>query len=118
MLLVFDGDCSFCSTSARLFRRITKNKVPATAYQLYDLESVGLAAEQCSEALQYVTKDAIYSGHEAVARSLIDSKTAWSLLGYFLRVPVVSSVGYLVYTWVAKNRNRLPGGTPECAVNR
>jgi len=97
---------------------MTKNKIPVAAYQLYDLGSVGLNAEQCSEALQYVTEGAIYTGHEAVAKALIDSKTAWALMGYFLRVPVISSAGYLVYTWVAKNRNRLPGGTPECAVNR
>jgi len=116
MVLIFDGDCKFCSSSARAFVRMTKNRIPAAPYQLSDLSALGLTLQDCEQAVQYVNKDGIQSGHLAIAQGLIDSKTIWSLAGYVLKWPVITSIAFVVYHWVAKNRHRMPGGTPACSI--
>ncbi len=117
VVLIFDGDCKFCSSSARAFTRITKNRIPTAPYQRADLASLGLTLQDCEQAVQYVGARGIESGHLAIAQGLIESKTLWSLAGYVLRWPVVTSIAFVVYHWVSKNRHRLPGGTPACSID-
>jgi hypothetical protein len=81
------------------------------------LKAFGVSLEQCQQAVQYVVNGEIFSGHLAIAQGLIDSKTAWSIAGYILRWPVVTSVAFVVYQWVSANRHRLPGGTPACSLD-
>lgn len=116
-MLIFDGDCKFCSSSARAFIRMTKNRIATAPYQRSDLAALGLKLTDCEQAVQYVSARGIQSGHLAIAQGFIDSKTIWSMAGYVLKWPVVTSVAFVVYHWVAKNRHRLPGGTPECAID-
>ena len=115
--LIFDGDCKFCSSSARAFMRMTKNRIAIAPYQRADLAALGLTLAECEQAVQYASDKGIQSGHLAIAQGLIDSKTIWSLAGYVLKWPVVTSVAFVVYHWVAKNRHRLPGGTPACSID-
>lgn len=117
VVLIFDGDCKFCSSSARAFVRMTKNRISTAPYQRSDLDALGLKLSDCEQAVQYVSHTGIESGHLAISQGLIDSKTFWSLAGYVLKWPVVTSVAFVVYHWVAKNRHRLPGGTPACAID-
>jgi predicted DCC family thiol-disulfide oxidoreductase YuxK len=117
-ILIFDGDCAFCSSSARVLRKMTRNKVAIDPYQYLDLASYSLTQDQTSKAVYYVTKTEAFSAAKAIARCLIDARTPWSIAGFLLNIPVVISVGELVYTWVSKNRHRLPGGTPECSLPR
>ena len=117
VLLIFDGDCKFCSSSARAFVRMTKNHIAIAPYQRADLAALGLTLAECEQAVQYVSDKGIQSGHLAIAQGLIDSKTIWSIAGYVLKWPVVTSVAFVVYHWVAKNRHRLPGGTPACSID-
>ncbi len=116
-MLIFDGDCKFCSSSARAFIRMTKNRIATAPYQRSDLAALGLKLTDCEQAVQYVSARGIQSGHLAIAQGLIDSKTIWSMAGYVLKWPVVTSVAFVVYHWVAINRHRLPGGTPACAID-
>ena len=53
---------------------------------------------------------------EAIAQLFIDSKTLWRVAGYLLRIPGINHLAKRVYYWIAKNRHRLPGGTPECSM--
>jgi predicted DCC family thiol-disulfide oxidoreductase YuxK len=96
---------------------MTKARIATVPYQRADLALFGLSLEQCEQAVQYVSNGEIYAGHLAIAQGLIDSKTSWSLAGYFLRWPVVTSVAYMVYHWVSANRHRLPGGTAACSLD-
>lgn len=117
VMLIFDGDCKFCSSSARAFARMTKGRIATAPYQRSDLAKLGLTLEQCEQAVQFVSGGEIYAGHLAIAQGLIDSKTAWSIAGYMLKWPVITSVAFVVYHWVSKNRHRLPGGTPACSLD-
>lgn len=95
---------------------MTRNKISVTPYQYLTLAELGLTQEQTSKAVYYVTKPETFSAAKAIAKCLIDSKTPWAVAGFLLNIPVVISVAELVYAWVAKNRHRLPGGTPECSL--
>lgn len=96
---------------------MTKNRIAIAPYQRSDLAAFGLKLADCEQAVQYVSDIGTQSGHLAIAQGLIDSKTLWSLAGYLLKWPVVTSVSFVVYHWVAKNRHRLPGGTPACSID-
>lgn len=117
-VLIFDGDCAFCSSSARVLRKITRDKIAVTPYQYLNLSELGLSEDQTSKAVYYVTQIETYSAAKAIARCLMDSRTPWAVAGFLMNIPVVISVAELVYAWVAKNRHRLPGGTPECSLPR
>jgi predicted DCC family thiol-disulfide oxidoreductase YuxK len=117
-VLIFDGDCAFCSSSARVLRKMTRDKISVTPYQYLDLAELGLTQGQTSKAVYYATQAETFSAAKAIAKCLMDSKTPWAVAGFLMNIPVVISVAELVYAWVAKNRHRLPGGTPECSLPR
>lgn len=115
-VLIFDGDCAFCSSSARLLKKLTKNRIAIEPFQFLPLHDYDLNQELTSKAVYYVTKTENFVAARAIARALIDSRTPWAIAGFLMNLPVVVSFAELVYYWVAKNRHRLPGGTPECAL--
>ena len=96
---------------------MTKNRIPTAPYQRTDLSALGLTLQECEQAVQYVSASGKESGHLAITQGLIDSKTFWSLAGYVLKWPVITSIALVIYHWVAKNRRRLPGGTPACSLD-
>ncbi len=114
-VLIFDGDCAFCSSSARVLKKLTKSLIAIEPYQFLNLSGYGLTEELTSKAVYYVSTKT-FLANRAIAQCLIDSKTVWALAGYLMNFPVVSSIAERVYYWVAKNRHRLPGGTPECSI--
>jgi predicted DCC family thiol-disulfide oxidoreductase YuxK len=85
-------------------------------YQRLELAQYGLTEIQCSQALQYVSAAGKFSGSEAVAQVLIESKTPWLVAGRILNLPGIRALARLIYAYVAANRNKLPGGTPECKI--
>ena len=115
-LFIFDGDCAFCSSAARVFRKMIRGRVPVTPYQHLDLASLGLSEELTSKAVYYVRDGRFLVAAEAIAQLFIDSKTIWALAGAVLKLPGVKQLARVVYYWIAANRHRLPGGTPECSL--
>jgi predicted DCC family thiol-disulfide oxidoreductase YuxK len=114
--LIFDGDCSFCSSSARVLEKITRKKVNVTPYQRVDLTQFGLTNAECEQAVQFVSSSKKSSGHLAIADALIASRNLWSIAGLIMKLPVITSAGFLIYGWVSNNRHKLPGGTPACQI--
>lgn len=115
-LLVFDGDCAFCTTSARTGQRWLGLE-HVEPWQFLDLESVRLTTEQCEEAVQWVDVDGrVRSAHDAVIAALRHAGGVWGLLGRLLVLPGLYQLASVVYRWVARNRRRLPGGTPACRL--
>jgi predicted DCC family thiol-disulfide oxidoreductase YuxK len=115
-VLLFDGDCAFCTSCARVIERIGPD-AEIVAWQLTDLAELGVTEEQAAAAVQWVGVDGrARSGHEAIAATLITAGTIWATAGRALLLPGISSVAAQVYGLVANNRHRLPGGTPACDV--
>ncbi len=114
-MLVFDGDCGFCSTSVRLLERIGP-EAEVVPWQQTDLAPLGVTAQSAAEALQWIGVDGeIRSGHEAVAAVLGTAGPAWRLAGRALLLPGFAWIAARSYRLIADNRYRLPGGTPACA---
>lgn len=117
-LFIFDGDCAFCSSAMRLLRRMTKNRIPSKPYQHANLQELHLTLDQVQSAVQYIRDHERFSGARAIAECLVDSKTIWAIAGRAMRLPVLLSFAEMAYEVVATNRQRLPGGTPECQLPR
>lgn len=118
-LLIFDGDCAFCTSSVRLLQRWVDRRQRFTVepWQRVDLSAFDLTEEQCLEALQFVDASGrIHAGHRAVAQALRHSAPGWRPFGVLLTAPGVDWVAARVYAWVAAHRHSLPGGTPACAL--
>jgi predicted DCC family thiol-disulfide oxidoreductase YuxK len=117
-VLVFDGDCAFCSSSVRVAQRWIRRMPEVVAYQRTDLMALDLTEAQCVEAVQYVARDRhVYSAEDAVSAVLLAGGRGWWVLGALMHVPGVHWLCGVVYRWVARNRHRLPGGTPQCSID-
>jgi len=117
-LLVFDGDCAFCSASVEWGRRRIGRMPVAVPFQTADLAALRLTPEACAVAVQYVDGGArVYAAHDAVAAMLRDAGKGWRVLGALLRVPGIHWLAGVVYRWVARNRHRIRiKGAGSCAV--
>lgn len=115
-LLVFDGDCGFCTSAARFgARRLGLEHVEP--WQLLDLDAVGLTEERCRAAVQWVGADgSVAGGERAVIAALRHAGGAWRGIGALLALPGVRHAAGAVYRLVARHRHRLPGGTAACRL--
>jgi predicted DCC family thiol-disulfide oxidoreductase YuxK len=121
-VLVYDGDCGFCSASARFGQRWIGRMPTVASYQALEasgaLGRLGLTPERCSLAVQYVARDrAVYSAHDAVAALLLGAGRGWWVLGALLRAPGIHALAGVAYRCVARNRHRLPGATDRCSLS-
>lgn len=131
-MLVFDGDCAFCTTCVNAAERYPRQTLAsggweAVPFQFADLAELDARAggrgevtrERAEREVLWVTPDGrVYAGAQAVARLLMRSGGAWAYLGGVLALAPVRPVAAAVYRWVAANRGLMPGGTPACALPR
>jgi predicted DCC family thiol-disulfide oxidoreductase YuxK len=118
-ILVFDGDCGFCTTCARFLARWVVRGRPASVmpWQALDLAGLGLTCDQCQVAAQWVGQDGqLASGHAAIAAALKGGRSPWRPVGALLVAPGFSWISARLYSWVANHRYALPGGTPACRI--
>jgi predicted DCC family thiol-disulfide oxidoreductase YuxK len=114
-VLLFDGDCAFCTSCVRLVEKMIGPDAEIVAWQFADLAALGVSEEQAAAAVQWVRPDgAVRSGHEAIAAMLGSSGPIWRIVGRVLLLPGISWTAAQAYRLVAANRHRLPGGTPAC----
>lgn len=116
-VLVYDGDCGFCTTCVRFIRRRVRPDADLTAWQHADLRTLGVTERRATYEVLWVTPPGtVYGGAQAVARLLMRAGGPWAPLGAALTLPVVRWLAHAAYRAVAANRTRLPGGTPACAA--
>ncbi|MDV3221568.1 DUF393 domain-containing protein [Intrasporangium sp.] len=118
-LLIFDGDCAFCTSSAEFLRSRAdrRGRYAVEPWQRVDLSAFGLTEAECVEAAQFVTADGtVHAGHRAIAQALRHGSPAWRPLGRLITAPGIDGVARWVYAWVSEHRHQLPGGTPACAL--
>jgi predicted DCC family thiol-disulfide oxidoreductase YuxK len=118
-VLVFDGDCAFCSSTVRTLIRLLPAMPSTTPYQWAELEELGLTVQEAAERVWYVDASHQYGGHLALTALLVRQPApGWRFLGRLLMIPPWSWLAGLGYAWVARNRHLLPGGTPACRIPR
>lgn len=118
-VLIFDGDCGFCTTTANYIKAHSSVELEIQPWQWIELVDYGLTKEQAAAKVQMVVDGQVYGGHKAFAKILRIQKQWWfKLLGAILVIPPFSWGARLGYYFVAKYRHKLPGGTPACALPR
>ena len=116
---LFDGDCSFCSSCARFIDRYIHTDTDVVAWQFADLEQLGVTAEACMAAVQFVQPGKTPTeGPDAIADLLKRATNSlWRAAGRILAKRTTRALARPVYRFVADNRHRLPGGTAACKIN-
>jgi predicted DCC family thiol-disulfide oxidoreductase YuxK len=116
-VFLYDGDCAFCTTCARVIERRIPTSAAVTPWQFADLDALGVTQEAAEAAVLWVAPGTpAAAGPEAIARLLVDAGGVWRPLGRLLALPPVRAVAWPVYRLIARNRHRLPGGTAACSL--
>ncbi|MEI8126345.1 MAG: DCC1-like thiol-disulfide oxidoreductase family protein [Actinomycetota bacterium] len=117
-VLIFDGDCGFCTTAAGWATRGFRRGERAVAGQVLEgafLDQHRLSLEDLGRYVWWVDESGVReSGHRAIGRALRAAGGLRMILGYLSTIPPTSWLAAIVYRLVARWRYRLPGGTPAC----
>jgi predicted DCC family thiol-disulfide oxidoreductase YuxK len=119
-MLIFDGDCGFCTSSAEWISRGWSPGFEAVAWQHLGtdrLKSLGLTIRDTEGAAWWVDDTGgLFRGHRAIAKGLHSCRGWKGTLGAALDLPPLSWFSAAIYPVVARYRYRLPGGTAACRV--
>lgn len=116
-VLVYDGDCAFCTSSVRFAERRLRPRCEATPWQFADLARLGVDRRRAEHEVLWVTPaGSVYGGAQAVARLLMSARGGWPVVGALLTLPPMRWAAHAAYRLIARNRHRLPGGTAACAL--
>lgn len=117
MLLVFDGDCGFCTASARWIERRLPSSTSVQPWQVLDLDELGLTQGDVTAAAWWVDRRGRqHRGHAAIGRALIAAGGTWGVIGRLVITPPISWLARPAYWLIARNRHRLPGSTDACRI--
>lgn len=120
-ILVYDGDCGFCTTTATWVARKFRHGERAEAWQFLGerlLEQHGLGLDDVQEAAWWVDAGGRRErGHRSVGRALRASGGLRGLVGWFVLTPPTSWLAAGAYRLVVRWRYRLPGGAPACRAD-
>jgi predicted DCC family thiol-disulfide oxidoreductase YuxK len=106
-LLIFDGDCNFCTVWVRRWQHTTIDRVE---YLPYQDPKVGVAFPELAHArfetaVHLIETDgSVYSGAEAAFRALAHSDHEPLLLHWYERAPWFASITEGFYRYVASHR--------------
>lgn len=116
-ILLYDGDCGFCTRTAGLIERHIPGDADLRPWQLADLPSLGVTADQARREVLWIGRDGrIRGGAQAFASVLLAAGGLWRVAGAVLRFPLMRWPAHLAYRLIARNRHRLPGTTPACSM--
>jgi len=115
-LLIFDGDCGFCTNAARKFGLLVDAAVTIEPWQALDLADYGLTEQEVSTAAYWVQDGHNYRGADAVAHGLRVCGQPWATFGRLLGVPPFIWLARALYPVIAKYRYRLPGSSDACRL--
>ncbi len=106
-LLIFDGDCNFCTIWVRRWQHTTGDRVEYLAYQDASVATrfPELPREGFEAAVHLVETDgAVFSGAEAAFRALGHAPHEPWLVDWYLRSPAFARLSEIVYRFIAGHR--------------
>jgi predicted DCC family thiol-disulfide oxidoreductase YuxK len=117
-ILVYDGDCAFCTRAVAFALSQMKVVCQAVPWQQADLPKLGLTPEEATEAVWWVEAGGVKArGHRAVAAALRHGRPGARPVGRLLEAPLLDNLAAAGYDLVARNRHRLPGGSAACVAD-
>lgn len=118
-VLIYDGDCGFCTSSASLAKRLLVEPVRVLPWQALDLDALGLTVADVSTAAYFVDTDgSTHRGHLAVGRSLEHMAPPLRPIGRLIQHRPLSWLAGPTYRVIARFRYRLPGSTDACRIDK
>ena len=121
-LLIFDGDCGFCTRSAAWIAGSWRRGARSIAWQHLGtarLAELGLTADDCREAAWWVEPDGTrLKGHRAIGKALTYGSGWKTLAGRVVLSSVLAPIAAAAYTLIARYRYRLPGGSAACRTDQ
>jgi predicted DCC family thiol-disulfide oxidoreductase YuxK len=117
-LLIYDGDCGFCTrTAGWLRRRLPTGYRIEASQKLPNLEELGLDRKQVHEAAYWIDPDGTtHRGHRAIVRAVSASRGALGSMAGLITAWPFDPIAAGVYSLVARHRHLLPGGTDDCKI--
>ena len=119
-LLIFDGDCGFCSTSAHWIERHWPHGTAEISpwQQLGDeqIRALGIPRDVVATQAWWVDSDGARGGDRAITSALIAASGMWSHLGHVLDAPPMRWFTKPGYQIISRYRYKLPGATPACRI--
>jgi len=116
-LVIYDGDCAFCSTAARFAQRKVAPTLSYSPYQRTDLTKYGISTVEAQSSLKFVkTNGEVVSAQKAVSQIMKCGNSFWKAFGVITELPGINLLAALGYKLTAKYRHKLPGGTPTCKM--
>lgn len=119
MILIYDGDCGFCTNCASFGQARLRRPVEIYPWQsISDLSQYGLTQQDVLERVYFVNHNGtVVGGARALCRFGQHMKFGWEILGTILLVPPLIYIAEFIYRIVARNRHRLPGSSGACRID-
>ena len=112
-VLLYDGECGFCTRSIELVKEHLPSGVSFLPYQTVDLGSFGVSVAEAAHSVQLVDASGrVVHGSAAFGWLLVRAGAPWSLLGRLLLAPPVSLLAEAAYRAISVVRHRLLGSSP------
>ncbi|MXW98836.1 MAG: DUF393 domain-containing protein [Acidimicrobiaceae bacterium] len=114
MLLVYDGQCGFCTRSARWIQARLPTEARVEPWQSLELDELGLTRPDVETAVWWIDDHGHATrrsrGAEAIGRSLVAAGGVWAVAGLLIIHPPLRWLARPAYSLIAANRHRLSGG--------
>lgn len=115
--LVYDGDCGFCTATARWVQRRLSDEYRVIPSQRADLDALGLTEHDVARSAWWIGHDGTrWDEHLSIAGALSAMSGPWPTVGRFLSAGLISPLARFTYRLVADNRYRIrrPGTPSSC----
>lgn len=116
-MLVYDGDCGFCTATARWAQRRLSDDYRVVPSQQIDLVALSLTEEDVARSAWWIDADGTRrDDHRSIAGALGAMGGMWPMVGRLLTLGPISPLARWAYRLVANNRFRIrwPGTRPTC----
>ena len=116
-ILIYDGDCGFCTATARWVERQLSDEYQVVPSQQADLGVLGLTEKDVARSAWWIDPDGTRrDDHRSIAGALRAMGGPWAAVGRLLVLGPISPLARSVYRLVANNRYRLPrfGRATKC----
>lgn len=118
-ILLYDGECGFCSYWAKRWHKLTEGRVQYVSYQMHAQHFPRVSMEAARKAVHLITPDGhTYYAAEAVFRALALGGKRRYLLWLYKNFPFFALVSERVYRLVSRHRHRFTyAGKSVCMPN-
>ncbi len=115
-MLIYDGDCGFCTATARWAERRLRDDYQVVPSQQVNLDALGLTDDDVTRSAWWVGPDGTRWGeHRAIAGALGAMSSPWPAIGRLLTLGPINPLAGWIYRLVAGNRYRIRWpGTTKC----